>query len=375
MTMGISKQTSEIVALWLIPGLGPHRIGSLLRQFGDSGGVFGASAAELTRVEGISSRLSALIQSARESPLFIQECRLIEKYRITVPSILDARYPKLLREIYTSPPILYVKGDIDFNRGVFIGVVGSRKASYTGKCFCKKLIRGLARFSSEITIVSGLALGIDGVAHRSALENGLKTVAVLAGGLSRIYPSQHLELSRSITENGALTTEFPIETKPAPGNFPLRNRIISGMSQGVIVIEAGERSGALITAGYALEQNRELFAVPGQADSRYYRGTNRLIQRGQAKLVLEAEDVLEELQPVLVAEKKKRTKRESPSAKDPTADEMAILNKLEDKCLHRDALAAELDMPVRKLLAILTTMEIKGLVVGKAGSLFQRVDP
>ena len=369
--MVLSKQTSEVLALWLVPGLGPHRISRLIQTVGDVEELFQASVANLLQIEGISPKLATLIKTAKESPAFEQECRLIEKYRLQVLSLADAQYPTLLKEIYANPPILYVKGDIDFNKGLYIGVVGSRKASYAGKSFCRKLIQNLAKLSSHIVIVSGLALGIDAIAHKSALENGLKTIAVLAGGLSGIYPSQHMELSRQISTSGALITEFPVATRPTPGNFPLRNRIISGVSRGVIVIEAGERSGALITAGYALEQNRELFAVPGQVDSKYYRGTNRLIQRGQAKLILEAEDVLEELQPTLIAENTKQVKLAVDQ--EFTGDEIAILNKLEDRWMHRDALAAELNLPIHKILATLTMLEMKGLIVSKAGSYFQRI--
>ena len=369
-----SKQALNLLALWLIPGLGPHRINRLLQTFGDVEGVLKAPIARLTGIKGITSPLAASIASAQESAEFERECRLIEKYRLTIVSIADSQYPNRLREIYASPPILYMKGEIAFNRGIYVGIVGSRKASYSGTSFCKKLVRQLARFSSDIVIVSGLALGIDAAAHRSALECGLRTVAVLAGGLSGIYPHQHRDLSLEISSHGALTTEFPIMTKPSPGNFPLRNRIISGTSHGVIVVEADTRSGALITAGYALEQNRELFAVPGQVDSRYYRGTNNLIQRGHAKLIMGAEDVIEELQPALIPEKENREKSKTENVNNLSTDEMAILKILEDKCMHSDALATELNMPVQKVLAVLTTMEMKGLIAGKAGSQFQRIE-
>ncbi len=372
--MVLSFETKRRLALWLVPGLGPKRINRLLNAFGDSDSIFNASTASLTRVEGISKILASLIQNANNCPALDQECQLIEKYQLNLFSPADCQYPNLLKEIHTNPPVIYLKGGIDFNQGLFIGVVGSRKASYSGKSFCKKLIKHLAQISNDITIVSGLALGIDAVAHKAAMENGLKTIAVMAGGLSEIYPSQHKELSRRISECGALVTEFPIMTKPSAGNFPLRNRIISGVSKGVVVIEAGERSGALITAGFALEQNRELFALPGQVDSSYYRGTNRLIQRGQAKLVLEAQDIIEELQPALLSTNSNSQSTDPSITKGLTPDEMLILKQLENRSMHRDVLANELNMPLPKCLAVLTTLEIKGLIISKAGSQFERTD-
>lgn len=370
--MSLPNSTLGFLALWLIPGLGPRRISKLINNFENIESIFESSPQNLTRLLGMDSKISKLIPQARDSQIFKEELRLIKKYNLQVLDITQKKYPSLLREIYDAPPILYVRGDIDFNQGIPIALVGSRKSSYSGKSMCQKLINQLAGLNANIVIVSGLALGIDCTAHKAALDAGLKTVSVLAGGLSNIYPAQNKNLSEKIVQNGALITEFPVNTRPVALNFPLRNRIISGISKGVVVVEAGERSGASITAGCALEQNRELFALPGPAESSYYRGTNRMIQKGQAKLVMDAHDILEEIIPDMISYLETKPSSNQKKAKiELSRDEKAILNILEEGCLHQNSLAQELNMPVHQLLASLTTLEIKGLIVCKSGSIYQ----
>ena len=372
--MIIQEFKKKLIALWLIPGLGPRRISSLLNHFGEIEQIIQASPSDLSRVTGLDRKITEMIPLALQSKRFNDEIRLLDKYKLRVIDHTEESYPALLREIYDAPPLLYVKSEIDFNQGIHIAFIGSRKASFYGKSMCQKLIKELAALHKDTVIVSGLAIGIDSMAHKAALESGLKTIGVLAGGLSSIYPPQNKMLSEKIEKNGALITEFPITAKPIATNFHLRNRIISGLSKGIVVIEAGKRSGALITARFALEQNRELFAVPGLADSRFYLGTNKLIQKGQAKLVIEAGDILEEI--LTPAGQQLKITDESPDRDQGdflTSDERDILNILEQGGIHQDILAQRLQMPVNKLMATLTKLELEGRVVSKSGSVYEVV--
>lgn len=371
-----SKDTLRLLALWLIPGLGPRRIEMLLQQLGSLDAIFGASLSTLSRITGLAAEKIKSIPDGTDSKSVQQELSLIEKYQLQVLDYTNVGYPRLLREIHNAPPILYTKGNIDFNTGLPLAFVGSRKASFAGRSMCQKLIKRLSLLRPDAIVVSGLALGIDSAAHEAALENGLKTIAVLAGGLSSIYPAQNRTLSKKISENGALMTEFPVMTRPAATNFPLRNRIISGLSKGITIVEAGERSGATITAGYALEQNRELFALPGPADSRFSLGSNRLIQKGQAKLVIQTEDILEEIvsgfhpSPGFPAS----APLESNNTIQLSLQEKKVIEALKEGALHQDSLTNLTNIPVHQLLAILTGLELKGLVIGKPGSVYQSVE-
>ncbi len=369
-----SKTTLGLLALWLIPGLGPRRLKMLIEELGSPDAIFGASMAILSGITGLRTEQVEGIPTAMNSMALKKEISLIEKYQLHVMDFTQPEYPALLHEIHDAPPILYTRGILDFNFGVPIAFVGSRKASFAGKSLCLKLIRKLAELQPDTVIVSGMALGIDSAAHKAALEHGLKTIAVLAGGLSSVYPTQNRLLSDKIIENGALMTEFPIMTRPVAGHFPLRNRIISGLSKGVVIVEAGERSGASITAGYALEQNRELFALPGQADSRFSLGTNRLIQKGQAKLVIQAEDILEEIIPDFEAPCNQQLTTNQEDQLSLSDQEKRIISVLKKGALHQNSLANLTRMPVSQLLAILTGLELKGLVVSKPGSVFQSVE-
>ena len=372
--MGKESDKHKLIALWLLPGLGPRRFKSLLDYFGEIDRIFSASPSDLAKITGLDLTITELIPTALQSKRFNDELQLIDQLDLQVIDYTEDRYPTLLREIYDAPPILYVKGDIDFNRGIPIAFVGSRKASYYGKSMCQKLIKKLAVLNQNIVIISGLAIGIDSMAHKTALEVGLKTIGVLAGGLSSIYPAQNRNLSEKIAENGALLTEFPTTTKPIATNFHLRNRIISGLSRGSVVIEAGSRSGALITARFTTEQNRELFALPGPADSRFYHGTNRLVQRGQAKLIMDAEDILEEIIPTTSQQTTFDNQSAAETEKEAlTIEEIDILNILREGSAHQDTLAQQLRMPVHKLMAILTKLELEGKIVSKSGSFYESV--
>jgi DNA processing protein len=369
--MEIDESTKKMMALWLVPGLGPRKIAMLIKNFKNINHIFDASYRQLIKVEGLTDKIANDIKTILTAPQFQQELALIEKFRIKILGMQSRQYPASLKEIYSPPPILYQKGTIDYSKGLFIGIVGSRKASFAGKNFCKKLIQQLAVYRKDIVIVSGLALGIDTIAHQTALENKIKTIAVLAGGLSDIYPAKNKNLASQIEKTGTLITEFPISTKPVAQNFPLRNRIISGISNGLIVIEAGEKSGALITASYAIEQNRELFAVPGPADSSFFIGTNRLIQKGHAKLIMDAADVLEELDTTFKRSIKSKKPPETSQLGNMSENEIAVIERLKAGILSQNKLSEELKIPIHILLGVLTALELKGFITIKSGSMVQ----
>jgi DNA processing protein len=265
-------------------------------------------------------------------------------------------YPKRLLEVDDAPPVLYAMGRIEDADGWAIGVVGTRRATSYGREAAARISAGLAE--AGVTVISGLARGIDSVAHHTALDSGGRTIAVLGSGLDVIYPPENRGLVRRIVEegSGAVVSEYPLGTQPDAVNFPPRNRIISGMSLGVLVVEAAEKSGALITVTFALEQGREVFAIPGPITSKLSEGTNNLIKNG-AKLVTSARDILEELDMATVAEHVEAA-RALPS--DPT--ERMLLEYLQDASRHIDELTNRSGLPASTVSAVLTMMELKGMV-------------
>ncbi|MDP8216806.1 MAG: DNA-processing protein DprA [Candidatus Kaelpia imicola] len=278
-----------LIALNMVEGLGSIRITKLLNGFNSAEDIFRSGESRLQSIAGIGRELSLRIRSFNIKALK-EELELSKKENIKIISILDEDYPEDLKNIPDAPIILYVKGVLD-NSGLNIAVIGSRKASSYGLLTAERLSGQLA--SLGVTIISGMAREIDSAAHKGALKAGGRTVAVLGSGLLNIYPPENVELAKQITGNGAVISEFPLKTSPLRENFPRRNRIISGLSKGVIVVEAALRSGALITADLALDQGRDVFAVPGEVGSPTSCGTNYLIKQG-AKLVDSAEDILEE---------------------------------------------------------------------------------
>lgn len=369
----INDSTLALLALWLIPGLGPRRILSLLEKFSCTEAIFNATPNQLAEALSTNVQTTYPIQNSLDSKELKNEVSLIKKHKVNILDITQDSYPSLLKEIYNPPPVLYFKGENILSNDLPLAFVGSRKSSYAGKNACKNLIKRISELQPNTCIISGLAIGVDTTAHQSALENGLKTIAVLANGLSSIYPERNKQLAESIIEQGAIVTEFPMSTKPTATNFPLRNRIISGLSKGTVVVEAGERSGATITAGYALEQNRELFALPGPIGSSFHRGTNRLIQKGQAKLVMEAEDILEEFVAIdyqLSVDDLKKSNNEQ--TKDLTEIEQKILDQIEKDFNQKDQIISQLQLPIQDIMSALTMLEIKGVIIKKPGSTYEK---
>lgn len=285
------------IALNMIDGVGPIRVRALLERFGTPEAILSATRGELVQVEGVGEEVARCITSWRECVDLDAELARIEKSSVRVVTRDDPEYPKNLREIYDPPLVLYVKGALRENERMAIAIVGSRRTTLYGQEMARKLAFQLARLG--VTVVSGLARGIDTEAHRGALQAKGRTVAAIGCGIDVVYPPENKKLAgEMVDKGGAVVTEFPFGVKPDKQNFPMRNRIISGWSLGVVVVEANLKSGALITAAQAAEQGRQVFAVPGRADSILSRGANKLIKDG-AKLTEDVEDVLSEFEYLL----------------------------------------------------------------------------
>jgi DNA processing protein len=349
-------QDSELkywVGFTLIPGIGRVRFGQLESYFGSIEAAWKANHADLEKA-GLDS---GTLKSIRRSRPAIDPDGEIEKMRrigVQAFTYHDAGYPPRLKETYDYPPVLYVRGSIEAEDEWCLAIVGTRGATMYGKQVTEEIVGDLSR--RRITIVSGLARGIDTVAHRVALDSGGRTIAILASGLDTIYPGENAGLAKRIIESGALVSEYPVGIRPRADNFPRRNRIMSGMSLGTLVVEAGETSGALITAKMALDQDREVFAIPGSILSPSSKGTNRLIQEG-AKLVTDYTDVLEELNLMTVEHQ-----IEMKELIAPTEIEAALLKQVGPEPLHIDEICRASGIPAAIVSSSLTLMELKGMV-------------
>ena len=284
-------------------------------------------------------------------------------------SIKDKEYPGLLREIYDPPKELYVKGALPPGDVPMVAVVGSRMTSHYGLRTARAIAADLA--AAGVVVVSGMALGIDTASHEGALSAGGKTIAVLGSGFAHLYPPENKKLAEKIAQRGAVITEYPMNTKPEPWNFPRRNRIISGLSLGVLVVEARLKSGALITADLALEQGRDVFAVPGNVDSAKSGGTNWLLKQG-AKVATSAEDILEELITSIASSKKKPKEKNASEDEDLSDEEKNLLSLFDSEPIHVDALLESSRLPASRAISALSLLEIKGRLKQLPGKHFVR---
>jgi DNA processing protein len=353
-----------------VSGIGNHLFKRLIDCFNSPENVFKASGKDLLEVEGITPRLIAAIKHHKIPDSVKKDLDLVMKKGYKIVTMSDTDYPPLLLQIPDPPPFLYVFGRLkdSFKN---IAVVGSRNATEYGISTTRRLCKDLAL--REMTIVSGMAIGIDSAAHQGALMGKGNTIAVLGSGLEIVYPAENRKLFHMIAENGAVISEFPLLTEPEPHNFPIRNRIISGISLGTVVVEATKRSGSLITARLAAEQNREVFAIPGSIHSFKSTGTHTLIKQG-AKLVEHAQDIMEELSYIIEAphEKDKTGNEIMERVSQLSSEESLVFEAIDAYPVHIDDLARKLSMKPGKLSSILLQLELKGIVLQSPGKLFSR---
>lgn len=354
-------------ALNNITAFGPKRIKQMVEHFGSPEKAWKAAPREMNGVDGFGKALrsSFLSQRSQINPDNAWEELLAQG--ISLVTLDDIDYPPLLREIYDPPPVLYYTGKLEYCQQTCLALVGSRRYTPYGKEIANKFAAKLSNYG--LTIVSGMARGIDTFAHKGVLEAGGKTVAVLGCGLDICYPAENISLKNEISKEGLIITEFPPGSKPLPSNFPRRNRIISGITVGTLVVEAGEKSGALITAEFALEQGRDVFAVPGGIGSPYSRGCHRLIKEG-AKLVEKVEDVLEEL-PFYVENTVSSGKKiiNNPLL----GPESKVLEAIHFEPLEIEEIARLSGFAPAQLYSVLSGLEIKGVIRQLPGKYFQRV--
>lgn len=361
-----TPQLRDILHLLTIPSFGAGRVRRLLTIFNSTEEVFRAPLQRLMQIDGIDRKLATQIKSGGEPAVVEEQLAKIKSQHIGVLTIWDTDYPALLKSTFDPPLVIFYKGKLPGTWPPAIAVVGTRSPSSYGKRVVERLVGDLVQ--NGIAIISGLARGIDTVAHRTAIERGGTTYAVLGCGLDYIYPPENRKLFQEITHRGLLLSEFFLGTGPDAVNFPRRNRIISGMSLGTLVIEAGDKSGALITANYAVDQNREVFAVPGNINSPRSAGTNRLIQRG-AKLVRSVQDILDEISPGMIGAQP--VEKTIPEHLPPF--ERRLLEHLSGEPVHIDRLVMDLKESPAKILASLLNLELTGLVRQLSGKMFIRI--
>ena len=352
------------VAFSLIPNLGAVRFRALESHFGNLKTAWQAGFDEL-KAAGLDEKTARSITTHRGAISPDEQMEKLERCGAHVINWNDPEYPARLKEIHSPPPVLYIREQLSVEDERSVAVVGTGKASSYGKEVASVLCRDLA--ASGVGIVSGLARGIDSIAHRAALDAGGRTIAIFGTGVDFIYPPEHAKLSQDIVDHGALVSEYPLGTNPKSQHFPQRNRIISGMTLGTLVVEAGEQSGALITVSHALEQGREVFCVPGNIFSPASSGTNALIQEG-AKVVTSYKDVLEELNLNAVAYQMEMRSLTHPQDE----NETRLLEHITHEPLHIDEIRRRVSLPINMVSSILATMELKGMVKQVGGMHYTR---
>lgn len=369
--MSSNVNIHDLLRLALVPGIGSNRLRNLVSHFQTPHNALHASAKDLSRVEGIDKKLASFIAHHTPDDHFIDDqLSRINKVNGRIVTFWDEHYPELLKKIYDPPALLFVRGSIQREDRFAIAIVGTRQPTPYGKLQTERFAHDLCE--KGITIVSGLARGIDTAAHTSALKYGGRTIAVIGSSIDHIYPAENKKLADQIEEtgNGAVVSEFFMDTKPDPGNFPRRNRIISGMSLGTLIVESDEGGGAMITGTTTIDQNRELFCLPGNIGEKKSSGTNKLIKRGEAKLVQSVDDILDELetflQPILHRAKKADV---IPSL---TIFEQKIFDILTDLPMHIDVISEKTGFSPSDTLVTLLGLEFKSLINQQPGKYFVR---
>ncbi len=368
----LDRRSAELL-LALTPGIGPRLRKTLMAHFGSADAVISAAASDLRAVPGIGQKLSRNIVVARQEIDVEKELEDCRANNVTVLVESEDAYPASLRSIPDPPGVLFVRGQVLPSDGIAVAIVGTRHATQYGIAQAERLAAGLARCG--YAIIRGLARGIDAAAHRGAMKASGRTIAVLGSGVLNVYPPEHESLANEVVGHGAVISENPPRSPPLSGAFPQRNRIITGLSLGVIVVEASDRSGALISARHAMEQGREVFAVPGRVDSRMSRGCHRLIRDG-AKLVETIDDVLEELGP-LASPTPVASDDASPPIRHPgelqlNEPEKAVLAAIDDEPINIDSVIAACGLPVQNVLSTLSVLEMRRLVRRLGGNRVMR---
>ena len=396
----LSAETKSLIHLNLIPGIGNHTIRRLLAAFGSAEKSLAATSEELAQIDGLTPDVRQQLIDGRSRAPLAQELELIEQHQCHIVTLNDEFYPPLLKQISDPPVLLYITGQLPIVDTLSVAIVGSRSPTEYGKTISQQLSHQLA--ARGITVVSGFARGIDTCAHRGALEAGGRTVAVFGCGLSIMYPETNQALAAEMIKSGALVSEFPMTMPPRGANFPRRNRVISGLTLGTLVVEASDRSGSLITARHAAEQGREVFAVPGQIFSDVSRGTHSLINQG-ATLINSVDDILDAL-----PQDYTRILRQEPATRQPTPrrdrgskrseqaahpqsteakstptsqsntqaelnltpDEQAVLSTMDASSVHIDQIARDTQLPIGKVSSLLVMLELKGIVQQLPGKQF-----
>jgi DNA processing protein len=383
--MAKSQQHSVEIEKWLrlirADGVGPTTFGKLISHFSSIDRVLGASASELAKIDGIGFKTAEQIAATRDKFDTAAEVELADKLGVWIIHLNDKRYPPVLKQIYDPPPVLYIKGTLTRQDSLCISIVGARRCSLYGQEQSSRLAHFLA--SAGFTICSGMARGIDTAAHQGALSANGRTIAVQGCGLADVYPPENKKLFELIAESGACISELPLQYEPLSENFPPRNRIIAGLSLGTIVIEAGYHSGALITARAAMENNREVMALPGKIDSPLSKGCHQLIKQG-AKLIESVEDVIEalgyigqQLQDHVTEAKEKATEKKAKSLFDAnrlnlSESEKKIYDYLSKEPSHIDQIMVDLDLEPGSINADLISLRLKGLIKQLPGNLFMK---
>lgn len=369
--MTLAQETRDLLTLHLVPGIGARLTAGLLERFGSAAEVLRAPAHELADVPHVGPALAEKIRQALSQADVEAELECMARHQVSLLALGTPDYPAALATIPDPPHLLYVRGSVDSRDAQAVAVVGSRHCTSYGRRLAERLAADLAR--AGWTIVSGLARGIDGAAHRGALQAGGRTIAVLAGGLARIYPPEHRELADEVAAAGALVTESAMRMEPMAGLFPPRNRIISGLARAIVLVEANAKSGALITARLAAEQGRSVLAMPGPVDSPASAGTNNLIRNG-AVLCRGFEDVLEELHataPLVPGEEAlAATVPEPPADLDET--QRRVWDALDGAARHFDEMAQQLALSASDLAGILMLLEMKRAVRRLPGNRYER---
>ncbi len=364
----MDEESKALLHLSLTKGIGTSTYRTLLERFGSASAVLNARKTDLADIPGIGTKLAGELSRSKDSVNIDKELAVAQEHGVNIVPYTHEHYPHNLRTIYDPPLVLYIKGDINPSDVLSMAIVGARRCTYYGQSQSKRLARLLGQ--SGFTIISGLARGIDTAAHQGALEVGARTIAVMGCGLGRVYPRENRELAERISCQGAVISELPMLTPPTDKNFPPRNRLISGLSLGVVVVEASQRSGALITAHWALEQGKEVFAVPGQVDSPYSRGTHKLLKEG-AKLVEDAGDIIEELGPLaetLSVDGKEEIR--DPRSLALNSQEKKIFSLLSSQPKTIDEITEESQLPASNVASTLMILEIRKLAKQLSGKRF-----